>query len=188
MTVENNGKSAIGIIGSPRRKGNTDIIVNEVLKGANEAGANTESVFLGKLKINPCLGCEVCKKKHRCVHEDDMPGLAQKILKSQICVLGTPVYFWGPTAQFKTFFDRFYWERYVIKGKKIIIVIPFEDKDPEMASLLVRMITDAIKYIKGEVIDIILAPGVYKKGDVRKYDELLLKARKAGYDAVLNSV
>ena len=68
-------KRVLGIVGSPRRGGNTEIMVNEVLAGAQAAGALTEKVILSELDITPCRACNGCRKTGACVQRDDMPAL-----------------------------------------------------------------------------------------------------------------
>jgi multimeric flavodoxin WrbA len=109
-----NRKRMLGIVGSPRRGGNTEILVDEVLCGAEEAGALVEKVILSKLNIAPCRACDACRKTGQCAQRDDMPALLKKMERSQVWVLGTPVYWWGPTAQFKAFLDRWYGTEYVM--------------------------------------------------------------------------
>lgn len=95
----------LGIVGSPRRQGNTEILADEVLAGAQATGAQTEKVILTELQITPCLACGTCQTTGTCAQQDDMPALLDKMQHSQVWVLGTPIYWAGPTAQFKAFMD-----------------------------------------------------------------------------------
>lgn len=95
--------------GSPtKKKGMTDIAVDLLVKGAEEAGARTEKIYLAEKKINYCTGCFSCwiKTPGKCIFNDDMPELLEKIKESDILLLGTPLYVDGMTAQTKTFVDR----------------------------------------------------------------------------------
>jgi len=99
----------LGIVGSPRRGGNTDRLVDDVLRGAKECGASTQKVWLSEFHIEPCQGCLSCYPEGRTTcarHVDDMPQLVQAMKRADLWVLGTPVYCYGPTGQFKVFFDR----------------------------------------------------------------------------------
>lgn len=98
----------LGIVGSPRRGGNTETLVDEVLMGAGEADAMTEKIILSELEVAPCKACNECRRDGRCAQEDDMVALLDKMRQSKAWVLGTPVYWGGPTAQFKAFIDRWY--------------------------------------------------------------------------------
>jgi multimeric flavodoxin WrbA len=86
-------RKVLGIIGSARQGGNTEILVNEVLAGAAEAGAHTDKVVLSKLDIGPCRGCDGCAKAGRCIQEDDMHALLEQMAQSDVSVFGTPVYY-----------------------------------------------------------------------------------------------
>ncbi len=99
----------LALNGSPTmHKGMTHILLQEMLTGAKEAGAEVESVFLQKKKIHYCLGCYRCwlKTPGVCVHKDDMPDLLEKVREADCVVLATPLYVDGMTAQTKTFIDR----------------------------------------------------------------------------------
>lgn len=69
----------LGIIGSPRIGGNTEVLVDEVLAGAKEAGASVERVILNKLDIKPCQACNSCYKTGHCAQKDDMESLLEKM-------------------------------------------------------------------------------------------------------------
>lgn len=99
----------IGINASPRKKANTQTLVQAVLDGAAEKGAETRLVNLRDLAINGCLGCEGCKKHlGKCVQKDDLTPLLQKLTTYDAIVMGTPVYWYHVTAQFKMLVDRLY--------------------------------------------------------------------------------
>jgi multimeric flavodoxin WrbA len=99
----------IGINASPRKKANTQTLIEAVLAGAMEKGAETRLVNLRDLDINGCLGCEGCKKHlGRCVQRDDLTPLLQEMAGFDAVVLGTPVYWFHVTAQFKMLVDRLY--------------------------------------------------------------------------------
>lgn len=186
VAKEANGKRVLGLVGSPRRGGNTEILVDEVLRGAEEAGASVEKVVLSKLDIRPCRGCDACKKAGKCVQQDDLPALLEQMQHSQVWVLGTPIYFWGPTAQFKAFIDRFYGARHQVtfKGRRCVLVIPLEDTDARTARHTVGMLTDALNYLEMELLATLVAPGVLHRGEVRGHPDVLAAARRVGREAV----
>ena len=99
-------KKVLIISASPRKGGNSDLLCDQFLLGAQEAGHTVEKVFLRNHKINYCLGCGVCNNTHVCVQKDDMEELLEKMIKSDIIVLATPVYFYSMCGQLKTFIDR----------------------------------------------------------------------------------
>jgi multimeric flavodoxin WrbA len=69
-------KTILGVVGSPRRKGNTHILVSRILEGAKNEGAATEIIFLSNLTIRECDGCHVCWKGRKCSKKDDMNNLS----------------------------------------------------------------------------------------------------------------
>lgn len=96
----------IGIVGSPRKGGNTDVLVKESLKAAEEVGADTELITLGSAEIEPCVACDICKSTGECAIYDDMSEILNKLINSHGFIMGSPVYFGNVTAQLKMLMDR----------------------------------------------------------------------------------
>jgi multimeric flavodoxin WrbA len=179
-------KKVIGIVGSPRQGGNTDILVEEVLAGAREAGTRVEKVILNDLKIGYCQGCNRCIEAGKCYQEDDMPLLLKKMQESDVWVLGTPVYWWGPSAQFKTFLDRWYGARRIVRfrDKQVILAIPLGDTNNDTARHLLGMLQDSFDYLKMKIFASIVALGAYQLGAVRDQKSVMNAARNAGSDII----
>ncbi len=97
----------LGIAGSPRADGNTDILLNEVLRGAASRGAEIRTIFLRDLKMEPCDHCDVCLETGRCKIMDDMQKVYDEVDRADRLVLASPLHFVGVTAQTKTMVDRF---------------------------------------------------------------------------------
>ena len=92
---------------SPRKNGNTVTLLNEALKGAEESGAETELYSVAGKDLQPCDGCWACTREGKPCHiQDDMPALLDKMLAADGIIFGTPIYFYGMTAQAKTVMDR----------------------------------------------------------------------------------
>jgi len=175
----------LGIVGSPRRGGNTDLLVDEVLKGAKEIGAETEKIFLHKLKINPCDGCNVCFKSENgnCKYEDDFEEVKQKMEENNTWIIGTPIYWWGPTAITKAFIDRWYQHnitKQFFKDKNMILVVSSGGGSESYSRHVVGMMEDIAKYVGINFKEKIIATGVNKRGDVKNRPEILKKAINAG--------
>ena len=101
--------NVIGVNASPRRGANTQTLIETVLDGASQHGAQTRLVNLRELRINGCIGCEGCKKKlGHCVQKDDLTPLLRELTTADAIVMGTPVYWYQVTAQFKMLVDRLY--------------------------------------------------------------------------------
>ena len=97
---------AIGIVGSPRKGGNTKILTNHTLKAIAEEGLDTELIELAGLDIRPCNGCMVCKKEERCPIDDDLFPIYTKMKAAEAIILASPVYFGSATATVKALMDR----------------------------------------------------------------------------------
>lgn len=177
--------TVLGIVGSPRKKGNTALLVSEVLRGARASGMRTETVFLGDLAIGECDGCHRCWEGAPCPKTDDMLQLYSHITESDAIVFGTPVYWYGPTALMKLFLDRFVYfncpeNREKIKGTRAIVVAPFEDDDRETAVPLVCLFEKSFAYLEMKLLSTLLVPGVTKPGEVREKREIMKKAFETG--------
>lgn len=175
----------IGIVGSPRRNGNTEVLVDEILAGAEEAGASVSKYVLDELDIRPCKGCFACDKTNQCVQEDDMAELITQMKASTVWVLGTPIYWWGPSAQFKAFLDR--WvsiSREHFRAKRVILTIPMGGGSEGYARHTVGMLQDVFDYLGIQHVATILAPGFGRKGEVKTAPTILQEARKVGKNSV----
>jgi multimeric flavodoxin WrbA len=102
----------LGIVCSPRKGGNTEILLQEALRGAKESGAETELLRISEMKIATCDGCMTCRGSGECRIMDDMQEVYQKIATADGIIIGSPVYFYCVSGQAKTFMDRTYAMRY----------------------------------------------------------------------------
>jgi len=99
----------LGFNGSPRKNANTQAVVEAILQAAAQKGAKTRLINLNEINIKGCQGCDACKKKiGACVQKDDLSPLLQEMKDADAIVLGTPVYWYHVTAQFKMLVDRLY--------------------------------------------------------------------------------
>lgn len=98
----------LGISCSPRRGGNTEILIHEALKGAKEEGADIEFLSLIGKNIKPCDECRTCETKGVCYIKDDMQEIYGKLLNADGIILGSPIFFWSLCGQAKVFLDRTY--------------------------------------------------------------------------------
>jgi multimeric flavodoxin WrbA len=96
----------LGVSGSPRVGGNTDLILNEALKVAQSSGAQTALIRLSDYKLQPCNACMACFSTGKCTIHDDGQTLYDELTAADGVILGSPSYFQGVTAQMKTFIDR----------------------------------------------------------------------------------
>jgi multimeric flavodoxin WrbA len=96
----------IGMFGSPRRGGNTELLLKELLRGSGEAGAEVEEIFLRDLKISPCLEIYACKKDGQCPINDDMKSLYPKLVEADVLAVASPIFFYSVSAHLKCAIDR----------------------------------------------------------------------------------
>ncbi|MFH1820870.1 MAG: flavodoxin family protein [Methanobacteriota archaeon] len=111
----------LGIVGSPRVGGNTELFVAEALKAAAEDGAETELLRLAENEVKPCDACLSCRKTGECVVKDDFRPIFDKMVEADGIILGSPVYFSSATPQIKALIDRAGYLS-IAKGR------PFENK------------------------------------------------------------
>ncbi|ABN56093.1 MULTISPECIES: flavodoxin family protein [Methanoculleus] len=111
--------NVLGISGSPRRHGNTETLLDAVLEGAREAGAEVEKIVLRPLEYASCQGCNVCHRTGVCVLKDDLTEVFEKIENADVIVLASPIYSMGITAEAKGLIDRaqYLWARkFILKN------------------------------------------------------------------------
>jgi len=184
----------IGFVASPHKEGNTAWIVNKILEGARDQGAETQSWYFSDLDIKPCQGCLGCHKGDRgCIVNDDMQKLYGAIEQADAIVLGAPIYMGQMSAQAKIFTDRLfacisprfspYFRERAVKKK---LILTFNQGNPD-ASMFQKYI-DYTKYIFELLeFDVTVVPVVagMRNGPAqeRKALEVILKA--AGSSLVL---
>jgi multimeric flavodoxin WrbA len=178
-------KKILAIIGSPRKGGNTDILVQKVAEGAISKNARVETLHLGEMNIRECDGCHVCWQGKLCPKRDDMLDIFSAIVESDAIVFGTPVYWYGPTALMKALVDRLVYfncseNRATIRGKKAALVIPFEEENPQTARPVVEFFEKCLNYLEMSIAGAIIVGGVSDKGDVLKKTNRLADAFEMG--------
>ncbi|MFQ5956612.1 MAG: flavodoxin family protein [Candidatus Brocadiales bacterium] len=99
-------KNLLAIAGSPRRGGNSELLLDEVIKAANDAGLKTNKLVVSELGISPCTSCGNCWETGECVIEDKMQEVYKKLLDADYVVVASPLYFLGISAQLKALIDR----------------------------------------------------------------------------------
>jgi len=184
-------------LGSPRKKGNSEILTNAVLEGVRLAGGQPEIIRLCDLKISPCISCGGCDKTGKCVVEDDMTPLYEKIITVDKIIISSPIFFYGVTAQTKAFIDRTQalWNRKrLLRGKGKWV------ENPERKGFFVSVAaTKGARIFDGAVLTVkyafdamdmqyagdFLVTGPDKRGDMAKHEQKLTEAREAGKNFLL---
>jgi multimeric flavodoxin WrbA len=179
----------LGINGSPRRGGNTDILLDKVLDGAKSKGAETEKVILNKLKFSPCQECENMRDDGTCIIEDGLQPLYNKIEEADAIVLASPIFFGSLSAQTKMMVDRFQclWRaKYILKkiapGKKragaFISVEASIRKD--FFNNAASIVKNLFATIDVEYREELFCQGIDEKGKILKRPDILKKAFELG--------
>lgn len=177
----------IGIVGSPRKNGNTNTLVQQVLEGAAEAGAETKTYILNEMDYRGCQGCNYCKANDKCKLEDDLAEVFEELKAADGIVFGSPIYFAQFTGQMRLFLDRCYslvnpdYSSRVPAGKKAVIVGAQGMPDPEAYAGVIEEFGGEISRFFGmEVKDTLIAAGCAAPGDVKGNAELMEKAKNTG--------
>jgi multimeric flavodoxin WrbA len=175
----------LAIIGSPRKGGNTDILVSEIAAGAQASGAKVEILRLGDLTIEECNGCHACWHGKPCSKDDDMRAIYAQIAGADVLVFGTPVYWYGPTALMKAFIDRFVYfncerHRPEIRGKQAVVAVVLEEDNEKTWRPVVEFFDNSLAYLEMKPAGTIVVPGVGAKGAIRDKPERLQEAYRLG--------
>ncbi|MCX7923488.1 MAG: flavodoxin family protein [Clostridia bacterium] len=178
-------KKVVAFIGSPKKKGNTSDIVNEVLKGACEAGAEIKTYHLNDMSIKGCQGCMYCRKHEICAVRDDMQQIYEDIKTADAVVIGSPVYICQVSAQTKLLLDRFYpltdfKHKPRFGAKKVLMV--YSHAAP-ISIFFTRYFAYTEKYLKPmglKVVNRLVATKCIEPGIASKNKKLMDKAFKFG--------
>lgn len=182
----------IAVCGSPRRNGNTALLLNRAVQGARDAGADVQDVVLRDLKISPCLEIYGCKETGRCVIKDDFQRIHEQMADAHGMILASPIFFYGVSAHTKAFIDRF--QSWWVK-KHWIDNVPFGKREPTRKGLFISAgATRGKRLFDGALLTIhylcdaldmalwksLLYRGLDFEGDVLKFPELLAESYDAG--------
>ncbi|MCL6611340.1 MAG: flavodoxin family protein [Peptococcaceae bacterium] len=116
------GQLCVGLACSPRKDGNTDILLKRSVKTLRDLDVDAEIIYLADLKYSPCRACEGCHATGRCIVKDDAGPVFEKILRAEIIILAAPVFSMGLCAQAKMFIDRAqqFWAARYILGRPVV--------------------------------------------------------------------
>jgi multimeric flavodoxin WrbA len=171
----------LALIGSPRKGGNTEMLVEQTLKGSEIGGHTYEKIYLYEYEISPCIDCRKCKKGDCvCVINDGMQEIYPKMDEADLIIFGTPNYWYGPTAKMKLFIDRMrpYVANEKLQGKKVVVITPAAE-GPNACGPLIEMFRMSFDYLKMQFTGKILAEA-YERGEVKDNHEVLKNAYDLG--------
>lgn len=163
---------------SPRAKGNSDLLCDAFIRGAEESGYSAEKISLREKEIHPCRACYACFKTGRCVQNDDMAGILQKAEAADVLVLASPTYFLTMSGQMKVFIDRLLPKWQGLGGKEAYVIVTGHDgkqglkRNADDLALTLENLGDRVRQIiwgervwqKGEVLGTKAMEEAYRAG------------------------
>ena len=162
------------INGSPRKGGNTDLLVEAFVKRASQKH-HVEVVSVHDYKVSPCMGCNACFRSNgnTCAQKDDMPIIYEKMAHADMLVIASPVYFYGLSAQLKAVIDRCHNPiRDTFHIKKTAILLVGAATLPELFDSILTQYQLCLNFFKLEDAGRVLVRGVKDKGDIKNTDAL----------------
>jgi len=181
----------LGICGSPRREGNTAVLLEEALKGAQESGAEVETIFLRDKSISPCLEIYGCKKDGQCVIKDDFQEVAEKMIRADALILASPIFFYTVSAHTKLLIDRCQ----SLWVKQYLLRLPIASGRPRRTGAFISVgatrgkrlfdgVTLTVRYffdaLDVDLWDTLLVRGVDEKGEIFDHPEEIQAAYELG--------
>ncbi len=192
------GMKVLGIYGSPRKGGNSDVLLDEALKGAESAGARVSSIRCCDLKINGCVECGGCDKTGKCVVDDDMQSVYPQLEEADAIILASPIFFYSMTSQAKALIDRCQaaWckrmlnkkpdRRKTYEGGRGYLICVGATKGSNLfegSQLVGKYFYDALDMEYGGGV---FAKSVEGKGDIAKHPDIVKEAFELGKEAALH--
>ena len=187
---------ALGIGGSPRKNGNSDVLLEHILQGVRENKIIINKVQLRELQYQACIGCERCRKDKICTGlKDGMSLLYPRIFESQGLVLVSPTHNYNVTAWMKAFIDRLYcfynfddnrprgWSSQLAnQGRKAVVAAVGEQVDKYDMGFTLEAMRRPLEALGYEIIGELSVFGIFDKAKVKLKKEILIKATKLGAD------
>ncbi len=160
-------KKVLILSGSPRKGGNSDLLCDEFMRGAMEAGNIVEKIRVAEKKIGYCCACYACKNTGICVVKDDMAEVLQKMIDADVLVLASPVYFYSIDAQLKTVIDRTVARWLEVKNKEFYYIVTAADEELSSAETTVACFRGYADCVEGAIEKgIVYGMGNYEKGEI----------------------
>ncbi|MGD8521169.1 MAG: flavodoxin family protein [Desulfobacterales bacterium] len=187
MTEKHEPRKILVLYSSPRKKGNSAALANQIVKGAESAGANVESVHLNTMNISACQACYACRKEdsNGCAIDDDMQTIYPKLVACDTWVIASPVYWFSMSAQTKLFMDRCFallaYDNNPFAGKRVGIAMSYGDSDPFNSGCVnaLRAFQDSFQYVGAKIIGMVYG-SAEAPGEIKSNTELMRRAEELG--------
>jgi multimeric flavodoxin WrbA len=184
-------KKVLVLLGSPRRKGNSAILADQISRGAKSARAKVETIYLHGRDIAPCKACFTCQKKGStgCSIRDDMQAIYLKLIEADAWVIASPVYWFTMSAQTKIFMDRCFglpaYHKDPFRGKRIAIAMTYGDKDPFASGCVnaLRTFQDGYGYTESKIVGMVYGSAM-DAGQIRSNEAVMQEAFELGRQLV----
>jgi multimeric flavodoxin WrbA len=162
-------KKVLVLSASPRKGGNSDLLCDQFMLGAKEAGNQVEKIFLRDKRINFCIGCGTCKDNGgNCVQKDDMAEVLDQMIGADVIVMATPVYFYTMNGQMKTLIDRTYSRYTEISNKEMYFIVTAADGRKQAMERTLEGFRGFTSCLGGpKEKGIIYGTGVWNMGDIK---------------------
>jgi len=176
-------------MGSPRIEGNTDLLLDEALRGAQSQGAEVEKILVDRLNIAPCREYCGCLKDGNCVIRDDMDDIYLKLLDADRVIVASPIFFYGLTSQIKALIDRcqaLWARRYILKqnppdsGRRGAFIAVGATRGKQLFDGSILTVKYFFQSIGVRYVDELLVRGVDKKGEIKQHPTALSDAFELG--------
>ena len=162
-------KKVLILSGSPRKGGNSDLLCDEFMRGAIEAGNEVEKIRIAEKKIGCCSACYYCRTSGGvCAKKDDMTEILQKMIDADVIVFASPVYFYSIDAQLKTVIDRTVARWTEVKNKEFYYIVTCADDEKESQERTLECFRGYADCVEGaNEMGVIYGTGVYKPGEIK---------------------
>lgn len=160
-------KKVLILSGSPRKNGNSDILCDEFMKGALSSGNEVTKIRVAEKNVGYCRACYACKNSGKCVIDDDMADILQKMIDADVIVLASPVYFYSIDAQLKAVIDRTVARWLEVKNKEFYYIVTAADKEAASAETTLACFRGYADCVEGaKEMGVIYGMGAYEKGEI----------------------
>ncbi|MTK53901.1 flavodoxin family protein [Paludibacter sp.] len=161
-------KKVLILSGSPRKGGNSDLLCDRLMEGAQSAGHQTEKIYVKDKNIHYCTGCGVCYDKRVCSQKDDMTEVLAKMIATDVIVMATPVYFYSLNGQIKTLIDRCCARYTEISNKEFCFIMTAADGNKNSLERTLESFRGFTDCLNGATEKgVIYGTGVWQKGEVK---------------------
>lgn len=162
-----NSMKILVLTGSPRKNGNSNTLADNFIKGAQEQGHEIVRFDAAEKNVHPCIACNSCGMDGPCVFDDDFNFVREHIIKADLVVFATPMYYFGISSQLKAVIDRFY----AINGqihvhKKAVLLMTYANNSREDERPIVTHYEQLLSYLGWEDAGRVIAPGAWVAGSV----------------------